>query len=73
MEAYPRADAAAVVTCFTLPGFVAGTLVGAFMHGCGPGVWSSALKGAFVGAGSATAVGGVLAAALRSGIEASNA
>jgi hypothetical protein len=70
MSAMPeRADGAAVLTCFTLPGTVAGILVGAFMHGEGPGVWGSALKGALFGGVGASAVGGLLALALRAGFE----
>jgi len=68
---HERADTAAVITCFTVPGLVAGTLAAAVSHGEGPGVWLAAAKGAFVGAGSATALGGLLAIALRSGIEGS--
>jgi hypothetical protein len=70
MEDTPRADAAAVLTCFTLPGLIAGALVGALTYGDGPRVWTAAAKGGFLGAGSATAVGGLLALALRAGINA---
>lgn len=68
MEAPPRADTAAVLTCFTLPGLIAGTLVGAVTYGEGPRVWAAAAKGGLLGAGGATAVGGLLALALRAGI-----
>lgn len=68
MESPPRADAAAVLTCFTLPGLIAGSLVGAFTHGEGPGVWTAAAKGGFLGAGGATAVGAFFGVALRAGI-----
>lgn len=70
MEQSPRADAAAVLTCFTLPGLIAGALVGAVTYGEGPRVWGATAKGAALGAGGATAVGGLLALALRAGISA---
>lgn len=69
----PSADGAAVLTCFTLPGLIAGSLVGAAIHGAGPGVWGSALRGALVGGVGSTAVGTALAFALRSGINAQGA
>lgn len=66
----PSADGAAVLTCFTLPGLIAGMLVGAVSHGEGPGVWGAAAKGALIGSIGATAVGAGLAYALRAGINA---
>lgn len=66
-----RGDGAAVLACWTLPGVVAGTLVGAARHGDGPGVWGAAAKGALVGGGALTAFGGLLALALRAGLNAS--
>jgi hypothetical protein len=68
-----RADAAAVLTCFTMPGAVAGALVGAVMHQTGPGgpkTWHAAFMGALLGAATATVAGAALAAALRAGINA---
>jgi hypothetical protein len=58
-------DARAVFTCFTVPGIVAGSLVGAVMHTHMRGMGVAALKGAVVGGGGATAVGAALAFALR--------
>ena len=49
---------------------IAGALSGATTYGEGPGVWSAAAKGAVVGAIGAGLVGGVLALALRAGVEA---
>ena len=66
----PRADAAAVLTCFAIPGLIAGALSGASTYGEGRGVWSAAARGAVVGALGAGLLGGVLALALRAGVEA---
>lgn len=66
----PRADAAAVLTCFAIPGLIAGALSGASTYGEGPGVWSAAARGAVIGALGASLLGGVLALALRAGVEA---
>lgn len=68
-EHHPRADAAAVVTCFAIPGLIAGALSGAVTHGQGAGVWTSAARGAVLGALGAGAVGSTLALALRAGID----
>lgn len=70
-EIAPRADAAAVLTCFVIPGLIAGGLSGAVVYGEGPGVWPAAARGAVVGALGAGLLGGVLALALRGGIESS--
>lgn len=67
----PRADAAAVLTCFVIPGLIAGGLSGAVVYGDGPGVWPAAARGALIGALGAGLFGGVLSLALRAGIESS--
>lgn len=64
-----QADAAAVLAGFTIPGLVAGSMIGAMRYGEGPGVWSAAAKGGLLGAVGASAFGSLLAVALRSGIE----
>lgn len=69
-DAPARADGAAVFTCFTIPGIIAGSLVGAVTHGEGPGVWKAAAKGGFWGGGGATLLGTLVAMGLRAGIDA---
>lgn len=63
-------DALAVVTCFTIPGVIAGGLFGAVTHKQMRGMLGATLKGALLGAAGATAIGGGLAFALRAGIDA---
>ena len=68
LDVPPSADGAAVLTCFTLPGLIAGSLVGAVFHGDGPGVLGAAMRAAVLGGIGATVVGTGLAFALRAGI-----
>lgn len=73
MEQPPRADAAAVLTCFVIPGIIAGGLSSAVTYGEGPGVWPATAKGALIGALGAGAVGAALAFLLRTGIPSATA
>lgn len=63
-------DALAVVTCWTVPGVVAGGLVGATTHKKMTGMLGATLKGALLGGGGATMLGAALAFALRAGVDA---